>query len=271
MPIIKKYLLDLGTDVCRVDATIKPGHKSHIRDEISLPTINALAEGAKVMLLVNYVVEEDLYNGAVGTIRKLVYSDPDGPRKRGNQPAYAVVDFPKCGIPPEKAWDRQNPTWVPIPLHTQRCEKKCCSVETLPLRIAKALTIDKSQGMTVGEGEFWELLVCMLPPADSVRSKTPGLAQVGVSRVTEIERLAMLSTTENPLTREALSRIGTTDAYKRRNDFEASLKAQQASTQARVRAWITDEDQSDDGPKTFEGGYKALVAWYRDQYGAIDS
>ena len=264
VPIIKECLLDLKTDVCRIDADLKPGNRSHIRDDISLPLLNALAEKAKVMLLVNYVVESGMFNGGVGTVIEIVYAEPDGPRNRANKPAYVVVDFPLSTVPANEAWNSDHPTWIPIPLHTQRCEKKCCSATTIPLRVAKAITIDKSQGATVGKDEFWEKLVVQLPASTSKRAGAPGLAQVAVTRVTEIERLAMLSSTDNPLTRETLSKIGVGPAYDRRHAFEARLRANQEPSQNLIRSWIIAEDPAT--PQTFDGGYKALVQWYRTKF-----
>lgn len=47
-----------------------------------------------VMLLVNFVVEIGLFNGAVGKVVEIVYRDPSGPREKGAIPDYVVVDFP---------------------------------------------------------------------------------------------------------------------------------------------------------------------------------
>ena len=65
-----------------------------MRDEISLPLINALSEKAKVMLLANCVVELGLFNGAVGVVVDIICSDAEGPRNHHNKPACVVVDFP---------------------------------------------------------------------------------------------------------------------------------------------------------------------------------
>ena len=267
IPIIKEYLLMLMTDVCRVNAVIKPGHKSHVRDEISLPLINALSENSKVMLLMNFIVELGFFNGAVGTVVEIVYEDSEGPRNPGNRPAYVVVDFPHSTVPASEAWNPDHPTWVPVPMSTQRCEKSCCSVETIPLRVAKAITIDKSQGSTVGKGEFWEFLVVQLPASTSKRAGAPGLAQVAVTRVTATERLAMLSTMDNPLTKEMLCKIGVGPAYERRHAFEQKLKANEPVSQAAIKSLIIAEDPN--FPQTFDGGYKAIVQWYRDTFWAV--
>ena len=106
--------------------------------------------------------------------RRPVYKDPEGPRKPGALPAHVVVDFPGCTIPPEEAWDPENPTHIPVPVVTLRCEKDCCAT-TVPLQVCKAITICKCQGMTVGEWQFWMYLVVLLPKPGSQPSRTPGL------------------------------------------------------------------------------------------------
>jgi hypothetical protein len=56
-------------------------------------------------------VEQELYNGVVGTIMKIVYAHKQGPNAANALlPAYVVVDFPFMKIPPDEAWDKKNPT-----------------------------------------------------------------------------------------------------------------------------------------------------------------
>jgi len=264
VPITRQYLQSLETAVVRVDAKYQyPGRTNHAAKDVNLPVRNALAEKAKVMLLMNYIVELGLFNGSVGVIVKIVYKNREGPRERGAQPAYVVVAFPGSRIPVADAWDPNHPTHVPIPLATVRCDKDCCSMTTVPLRVCKAITIYKSQGMTVGTGQPWEYLVVLLPSPGSQPSRTPGLAQVGFSRAAELDRLAILSTVENPLTVEQLKKIGTGPAYIARREFEAHLRSEQEATQQVAVDWIMAEDPA--ANKTFDGGYQALVRWFRER------
>ena len=267
IPITKQYLKALGTPVVRVDAkyTQYGGSSNHAAKECSLPALNALAEKAKAMLLVNFVVEVGLFNGSVGIIVKIVYKNSQGPREKGAQPAYVVVNFPNSTIPVEDAWDPENPTHVPIPLVSPRCENQCCSMTTIPLRVCKAITIYKSQGATVGKEELWEYLVVSLPAPNSQVNRTPGLAQVGCSRASELNRMALLSTTENPVTGEQLKKIGTGPAYVTRRTFETRLRDEQAEGQRAFVDRITDFDDVDGMyEKTFNGGYDCLVRLYRN-------
>jgi hypothetical protein len=52
--------------------------------------------------------------------------------------------------------------------------KKCCSITAFPLQICRALTIHKSQGITIGEGEQFKRVAVHLP--DNVHC--PGLPLV---------------------------------------------------------------------------------------------
>jgi hypothetical protein len=61
-------------------------------------------------------VKQELYNGAVGTIVKIVYAHKQGPNAANALlPTYVVVELPFIKIPPDEAWDKKNPTWVPVP------------------------------------------------------------------------------------------------------------------------------------------------------------
>ena len=49
-------------------------------------------------------------------------------------------------------------SFLPIPTFTSRCEK-ICSITKIPLRVCIAITIHKTQGMTIGPGEQFEKIV----------------------------------------------------------------------------------------------------------------
>jgi hypothetical protein len=56
--------------------------------------------------------------------------------------------------------------------------KKCCSITAFPIQICRALTIHKSQGMTIGEGERFKKVVVHLPD----NAHCPGLPLVACSQ-----------------------------------------------------------------------------------------
>jgi hypothetical protein len=74
------------------------------------------------MLLQNFMVEQQLKDGSIGTASEVVYKNPVEPRRIGDLPAYVVVAFPDSLIQPAKARDPANPTRVPIPTTATRCE-----------------------------------------------------------------------------------------------------------------------------------------------------
>jgi hypothetical protein len=55
------------------------GCYNHIAKDCSLPAINVLVIGAVVVLLVNFIVEKDLYNGAVGKVVQIFYDNKSVP------------------------------------------------------------------------------------------------------------------------------------------------------------------------------------------------
>ncbi|EJK61395.1 hypothetical protein THAOC_18129 [Thalassiosira oceanica] len=236
--------------------------------ESSLPTKNALCVGVRVMLLHNFLVEHGLMNGAVGYVRAIRYEHKDGPNHEtdnGLQNAYYVVEFPDSSLPDSlvEGFDSKH---VPIPFLTQRCEKKCCSVTALPLRVCRALTIHKSQGMTVGrevvevdgvtrnKHPFQNVIVYMRRK-DS-KHKTPGSELVAFSRVTKLEYLAIGNSCDT-IDCTMLYNIGKSNAYDKRRNFLSSLKQKALTTQQLTKHNISLLDT--DEVKTYEGGCKFLL------------
>jgi hypothetical protein len=250
--ITMQYLLTLGNPVARVDAVYDCGKTNHMNREKSLPERNALSIHAIVMLLKNFLVELGLKNGSLGKIVKIVYANKEGPTKDPRvHPAYVVVDFPNCTIPKEDAlWKKNEPTLVPIPVAMLRCEKKCCSECSIPLRVAKAVSSYKSQGMTVGKGKLFEKAVIGLPVAGG--KSTPGEEQMMISRAEEIADFAISD--DEPITQEQLYKIGHGPANQMRLAFEQELKDLMATTAAPIERELTEESDGD-----FDKGFKLLV------------
>jgi hypothetical protein len=95
---------------------------------------------------VNILLEIGLYNGAIGTVIKIVYQDrPEEPndKEHNHLPDYVVVDFPNlklpAGIPP---WDKLHQTvsftfsLLPYPnkgiFPKQKNNHNACSMYPLP-------------------------------------------------------------------------------------------------------------------------------------------
>ena len=60
-----------------------------------------------------------------------------------------------------------------IPVNKFRCETKFFTSQITPLRVYTKITIHKSQGITIGEGQEWDQAVIKLPPKETV--KQPGM------------------------------------------------------------------------------------------------
>ena len=108
------------------------------------------AVGAQVMLLCNIVPNMGLFNGAIGKVVEIVFDREDGPNEDTRpKPLYVVVDFPNLvWYNEEDIWDIRNITFFPVSFMESHCEKRCCSQIQMPINVAKAISIHKSQGMT---------------------------------------------------------------------------------------------------------------------------
>jgi hypothetical protein len=138
-------------------STKKVTGKNHCIKDCSYPMLSGLGAGAVVMLLKNYVAELSIVNGCVGVVKQVVYRKRAGPREPGALSAYVIIDFPFIDIPEEKKCFPDAPrTTVPVSVDVFSCESYCCTMDTLPLRVYKAISIHKCQGISVGPGKQWE-------------------------------------------------------------------------------------------------------------------
>lgn len=262
VPITIKYLKDLQKPVARVKAkySFPRNRANHALKEVNLPSLSALAVGAMVMLLTNQIVEKKLMNGSIGKVVRIVYRNAEGPRDKNAQPAYVIVDFPDFIInESEKCFPDLPKTCIPIAPITLRCEAGCCSVTTIPLRVCKAITIHKSQGITAGPGRLWKKIVAALPgPNDR---KTAGLELVALSRPTVKEALAIYDDEE--LSMEALLKIGRGAASEKRRAFEERLRELAQNSQEPIRARVIAADPNQTNP-TFDGGFDKICRRFRE-------
>ena len=75
---------------------------------------------------------------------------------------------------------------------TIRCEKRCCTVTSIPLRVCKALSVHKLQGMSVGPEHPFQSAVIYL--SERRERTNPGSELVAISRDTDISFLAIYDT-----------------------------------------------------------------------------
>lgn len=266
-----KYLKrNLTTPIAKIKADLQSSRtngKNCCLTESNFPVRNLLCTGATVMLLINFIVEYKIMNGSVGTVKDICFENKEGDAMDddGSVYVYAVVEFPDSTVPENKAMIPGKPsTWIPIPLVQCRCERKCCSIRTLPLMICKSLSIHKSQGMTVGEGKQFKKVVVHLPTS---RRIVPGLELVAISRAVSIQDFA-IGNEENEITKQGLKRIGNTPAYKSRKEFLEKLKAGSESSQMVTKEAIKELDDTGNQEKTLEGGMGFLLKWYRETFTA---
>jgi hypothetical protein len=211
-------------------------------------------------------------NGAVGIVRYLCYMHPNGPNPTEDEHdsgqydssiKYAIVEFPDCKIDESEKFFPDLPcTYVPIPIVTERCERKCCSVQALPLRCCKALNIHKSQGMTIGPDKPIKRAIVFFPDKNNGSRSTPGLELVATSRVTDLQYLA-IGNPKNELSRELFATIGTSSAYDSRRAYLQDIKQRAETSKGLIEQKIAALDPSEDN-KTYEGGCKFLLDWYNE-------
>lgn len=136
-------LRKLNTPVARILAVTdtnvaqpKQGGNSGINDELHI------AVGCRVMLRRNLCTEGGLVNGTIGTVQAIVYNNGVVPPK---QPAYILVDFDSYKGP----YFFQR--FFPIVPQLYTWSKSGITHTTLqfPLSLAHAVTIYKSQGLTI--------------------------------------------------------------------------------------------------------------------------
>lgn len=164
------------------------------------PTI-FLAKGAKVMLTMNLWPTVGLCNGATGTVIDTIYENNHQPP---DMPIAVTVKFDDYLGP---SINDTLPSCVPITvsadLHNSIHER-----QQLPLRLAYALTIHKSQGLTLTKA--W---------IDIGKSeKNPGISYVGISRV----KTSASSVIEH-MTFERLSSLKSSAVLQYRLDEETRL------------------------------------------------
>ncbi|XP_059075255.1 uncharacterized protein LOC131875210 [Cryptomeria japonica] len=104
-----------------------------LQDELDMELL--ISKNARVMLTINLWIEAGLVNGDLGYVENIVYKPGSMPPEL---PPYVMVKFDTySGIP----FDAQNPRTVPISA-THRG-----STTQIPLRLAWAMIIHKSQGL----------------------------------------------------------------------------------------------------------------------------
>ena len=175
-------------------AHINARHSSALAKKISsddfsgLEPLVFLAKGARVMLTMNLWSSVGLCNGATGTVVDIIFQNNHQPP---DLPIAVMVEFENYRGP---VFDENRPMCIPIcPITvSSQTEIGIHERQQLPLRLAWALTIHKSQGLT-------------LPKAwiDIGKSeRTAGVSYVAISRVKTLASCVI-----EPMTYERLTSL----------------------------------------------------------------
>jgi len=173
-------------------------------DMSGLQPIVFLAKGAKVMLTMNLWAGVGLCNGATGTLIDFIYKNNHQPP---DLPIAVIVQFDNYRGP---SISTIQPSYVPICPVTVSAQTsdEFHERQQLPLRLSYALTIHKSQGLT-------------LPKAwiDIGKSeRTAGVSYVAISRVKILSSCVI-----EPTTFERLTCLKTSSTLQHRLQEEARL------------------------------------------------
>ena len=159
----RKMLKNLSLPIVHSTARVVTHNSNeHIEDE-QLPQEVLLCIGQQVMLTTNLWIQTGLVNGSIGQVNSIVYDTISSPP---NLPKYVVVKFDNYTGPP---WDAQNPKIVLITPITRGSRTQ------IPLTMAWAITIHKSQGLTLNRATI-----------DIGRRERQGLTFTTISRVKDL-------------------------------------------------------------------------------------
>jgi len=179
--------------------------KNSSPDEMSgLEPVVFLAKGAHIMLTMNLWTDVGLCNGATGVVVDFIYSTNQQPP---NLPIAVIVKFDEYTGP---SINNELPHCVPICPITVISDTLggVHERQQLPLKLAWAITIHKSQGLTLSN--TW---------IDIGKSeRTPGISYVAISRVKTLSSCII-----EPMTFERLTSLKKSANLKFRLDEEKRL------------------------------------------------
>ena len=270
--IVYNYINDHPSEkpVALIKAQYQTGRDNGVNcmlKECGFKGTEVLCIGAKVMILHNFCVEHKIMNGSIGTVIDIRFRSKEGPSD-DNGGAYCIVDIPLSTIPANEALiPGMSSKWVPIPVVTNRCERKCCSITTFPIRVSAALSIHKAQGMTIGDGQLFKKVVIWFP---GIRDRlTAGLMLVASSRAKDSMDFAV-GNPKSELNRANLKNTGKGKPYKHRRDFLNKLESLSPQSMDRTIKRITAIDPNTDN-QTYEGGCEFLLRWFRARVSVVSS
>ncbi|CAG8731859.1 2835_t:CDS:2 [Cetraspora pellucida] len=196
-PVAKvRAIHDLGgCEASRADSNMAKG----------LEACLLLARGARIMLRANLWTEVGLVNGSMGTIQEILFEEGKCPPFL---PSAVLVEFDNYNSP--SITTVENKRLVPILPIRQTWESKSivCSRLQFPINLAWAITVHKSQGLTLPKA-----IVDL-----GEREYATGLSFVAISRVRSLKNILF-----HPFLFERLQRIRNSTRLQNRKSEEERL------------------------------------------------
>lgn len=169
---LKQPIAEIFAKHCSVE-----GKNISAQEMLGLQPKLLLAKGARVMLTMNLWPSVGLCNGSTGSVVDIIYEPNTQPPLL---PVAVIVQFNSFSGP---SFTDNKPSCVPIPpiTATAQCGNVVHERQQLPLTLAWALTIHKSQGMTLNQAwvDFGK------------KESTLGITYVAISRVRNISSLVI--------------------------------------------------------------------------------
>ena len=217
---------------------------------------------AHVLVVCDTTGANKLLPGSIGVVREICYAPGEIMGQKGAK-MYALVEFPNSNLSECTVHGVTDTKMVAIPTSTKLCDKKCCTIENLPLRVCKGLTNHKVQGMSIGPGEQFEKGIIHFP--EGRMRNIPGLVLTACTRFKQPRDFA-IGTVSSSLSKEEVMKIGTQKSYQEKRAFREKLATQSENTMTRSIERITALDTA--SQKTYEGGCNFLLRWYRTNFSA---
>jgi len=250
-----KTLQSLGQSIVRIDAINSGPTKAIAAKMKALPSDECrglrneifLCTGAKVSLTTNLWTEAGLANGQTGIVRDVVYADD---AQVPDMPLFVWVEIEDYRGPSFFPGNQDRSKWVPIPpiVHVvpmrdtsskkkDKCvEWKSAERRQIPLTLAWAWTIHKSQGQTLKGPIVMDI---------GAKEMEVGLTYVAVSRACAFNTIGLIK----PATRNRLtSHIKYNVKLQHRGDADQRLVGLEVETFDRLKATGGARDLPDDLP-----------------------
>ena len=168
----------MNTPFAQIPCETNVADPIHKEDLTQIPLSCYLTVNSRVMLTKNQgsLTPLGLNNGALGNIISIIYP-PD--QRPPSPPTAVIVDFPGYKGPP---FFHGHNTWVPIVQDIVRCGSNCCFRKNIPLISGYALTIAKSQGMTIGPSSDIQRVIIKMSESPAMENRNLGQAYTAFSR-----------------------------------------------------------------------------------------